>query len=84
VFGDDFSVATLLALRIVEGMSTGHSSRTGNMSRHHLRKATLLKARIIASPTTLSWEQTARHVFRDDFTVATLLIERVVALSLAA
>ena len=84
VFGDDFTVATLLALRIVESMSTRHSSQTGNMSRHHPRKATLLKARIIASPTTLSWKQIARHVFGDDFTVATLLIERVVALSFAA
>jgi len=81
---EHLSLATLLALRIVESMSTRHSSRTGDMSRHHPIRTTLLKRWIIANPTTLHWERIARHVFGDDFTVAALPIERVVALSFAA
>ena len=81
---EHLSVATLLASRIVESMSTRHSSpSTGKMSRHHASKTTLLKPWIIANPSTLRLEQIAWRVFRDDSTVATLLIERVVALSFA-
>ena len=76
---EHLSVATSLALGIVEGMSTGHSSLTWDVSRHHPRRTTLLKRWIIANPTTLRWERIARHMFGDDFTVTALLIERVVA-----
>ena len=78
------SLATLLASRIVESMSTRHSSSTRNMPRRHPIKATLLKPRIIANPTTLLWEQIAWHVFGNDSPVAAFLFERVVALSIAA
>ena len=81
---ENLSLATLLASRIVESMSTTHPSRTGKVYRHHPSRTTLLKTWIIANRTTLRWEQIARHVFGDDFTVAALLIERVVAVSIAA
>jgi len=81
---EHLSLTTLLASRIVESMSTRHSSRTGDMSWHHPRRTTLLKGWIIANPTTMRWERIARHVFGDDSAVAALLIERVVALSFAA
>ena len=54
------------------------------MYRHHPSRTALLKTWIIADPTTLRWEQIARHVFGDESAVAALLIERVVAVSIAA
>ena len=54
---EHLSVATLLALGIVESMSAWHSSMTRNVSRDHTRRTTLLKTWIIANPTTLRWER---------------------------
>ena len=71
------SVATLLALGIVERTSTGHSSKTGNVSRYHPRRTTLLKPWIIANPTTLRWESIARHVFGNDTAMTARLDKRV-------